>query len=148
VPLAAWAGVAGGLIWRSGPGSVGVRDPAGQGVGDLVIRTGCRVLVDQRGACAVVSHPRLEIGQAGACLRGKGISRMTEIMKVQAGDASAGNSRRPADITAEVAVQHPAECSGEDQRRMVLIDVGVQVPGEGLSDRGRDGNGQEASAGL
>ena len=53
---------------------------------------------------------------------------MAEIVEVQAGNASAGGSRCPAGITAEVAApQHSAERSGEDQGRRFLADVGVQV---------------------
>jgi hypothetical protein len=107
------------------------------------------VLVDQCGADAVVSHPRLKIGEAGACLRGQGISGRAEVMKVQTGDAGTCDTGWPAGIAAEVAAsQHPAECSGEDQGRGLLGDVGLQVLGQGLSDPGRDGNDPEASAGL
>jgi hypothetical protein len=64
-----------------------VLDPAGQSVGNLMVRPGRGVLVDQRGADAVVSHPGLKTGEAGACLRGQGISGMAEVMKVETGDA-------------------------------------------------------------
>ncbi len=45
------------------------------------------MLVDECSAGAVVSHPRPEIGEAAACLRGQGISRVAQVVEVQAGSA-------------------------------------------------------------
>ena len=60
-----------------------------------LVSTLCLMLVDHRGAFAVVAHPRHQISQARTALGRQVIARMTEIMKVQALSADCAHGVRP-----------------------------------------------------
>jgi hypothetical protein len=51
-------------------------DPSVQRIGDLAVSVSCGVLVDQRCAIAVLSRPRVEVGQACPALCGEGVAGM------------------------------------------------------------------------
>jgi hypothetical protein len=103
VPLAGRITLIGDRLRGRSLGGSSALDPARQGVSDVTVSFGRGVLVDQRGVGAVVSHPRLEVGEAAACLRGQRIPGVAEIMEVETRGADGSNGRQPPGITAEIA---------------------------------------------
>ena len=75
-----------------------------------------RVLVDDRGPFAVVSHPGHQVPQPGAAYRRQVIPGVAKIVKVQAFGADRADRMRPGGHLVEVAPpQRPALDAGEQQ---------------------------------
>lgn len=62
---------------------------------DCLIHVAGRVLIDQRGPGAVLTHPRHEVLGADVGLRGERVSRVLEIVEVQARAADRSDRVRP-----------------------------------------------------
>jgi hypothetical protein len=83
---------------------------------DQLIGTASPVLVDDRGAFAVVPHPCHQVPQTGAAHSRQVIPGMAEIMKVQAFGAGCADRMRPRGHLVEIAPpQRPALDAGEQQ---------------------------------
>ena len=81
-----------------------------------LIGTASPVLVDDRGAFAVVPHPGHQVPQPGAAYSSKVIPGVAKIVKVQAFRADRADRVRPGGHLVEVAPpQRPAFGTGEQQ---------------------------------
>ena len=77
-------------------------------IGDGRIGAACFVLVDDRGALAVVAHPRHQVSKPDAAPGRPCVPRVPEIMKMQAFRADRAHSVRPGCLPVEVpAPQRP-----------------------------------------
>jgi hypothetical protein len=65
-------------------------------LGDGLVSTPCRVLVDDRSALAVVTHADHQVPESCAAGRREGVPRVAEIVKVQALGADGPRRVRPA----------------------------------------------------
>src|SRR5204863_9067899 len=83
VQLACWRGHArGAIVTILGIGLLGF-NVCIHCLGDGLLSTACRVLVNDRSALAVMTHPRHQIPEASTAGRREGVTRVAEITKVQ-----------------------------------------------------------------
>ena len=108
-------------------------------VGDGGVGATCFVLVDDRGALAVVAHPRHQISKPHAAPGRPGVPRMPQIMEVQALRADRAYGMRPSRLPVEVpAPQGPALGARKDQCAGISGNQDRQVPAKGWDDRAGD----------
>ena len=65
-------------------------------LGDGLVSAACHVLVDDRSALTVMTHPRHQVPEARTAGRREGVARVAEIMKVQTLGADGPRRVRPA----------------------------------------------------
>ena len=83
-------------------------------IGDGCIGAACFVLVDDRGALAVVAHPRHQVSESHAAPGRPRVPRVPEIMEMQAFRADRADGVRPGRLPVEVpAAQRYARGAGK-----------------------------------
>jgi hypothetical protein len=101
-------------------------DKETQPIRDQLVGRISGVLVDHRGAWAVMAHPGHEISQATSCRRSESISGMPKIVKVQIGNTNRRDVLLPISHWVEITASHgTAALHGEHK----VIRVGADVLG-------------------
>jgi hypothetical protein len=147
VPLACGAESAGrGEVVAVVPGSLGVYVSV-DGVGDGGVGAACLVLVDERGAFAVVTHPGHEIPEPCAACRRKCVPSVSQVVEMQTRCSDRRDGLRPGRGAVEVApAQRAALGAGEGECAWSWFGEGGQVVTQVRDDDA--GDADDAAAGL
>jgi len=117
-------------------------------IGELSLPFVGRVLVDQRGADAAVAHAVHQLAQARARVGVEGVPGMTQVVEVDAGQASPGDGGQPGAAVEVAMPQRRAHRAGEDERLVVVGVEALEMVGQLSLDDVGEWHGAPSCSGL
>src|SRR5215467_1360835 len=92
-----------------------------------------------------MTHPGLQVGEAGPACAAKVLPRVAQVVEVQTWPADASRGCGPAGVAADVTPpKQSAKRACEDQRHLVWARLGIEVLSQDGHDRLRNGDGAYA----